>query len=283
MRQYLLSVAMIDGAPPRPPEEAQLAYEQVDRLNEELQTSGAWVFGGGLMPASSATVVSALTVVRSVTDGPFTESKEHIGGFWVIEATDLDGGARMGQAATRACMEPVEVRPFQEALRVDAGQRRKRARLSRSSASSVRNTAGAVSVLIRRFKDIDLAQDGCRTHMATERWRGEGPPAGEAGWIITTARRQVLDRLRREASRPDRQVGRCAPCPGRRHRRGAAVLDDRLRLMFTCCHPAWRREQAGGRADAAPGRALDLRDRPGLRRPRADHGAAHRPGQGQDP
>jgi hypothetical protein len=114
MRQYMLSVAMIDGAPPRPPEEMQLAYEQVDRLNGELQSSGAWVFGGGLLPASSATVVRAEGGEFMVTDGPFTESKEHIGGFWVIEAADLDAALAWAKKATRACMEPVEVRPFQE-------------------------------------------------------------------------------------------------------------------------------------------------------------------------
>jgi hypothetical protein len=114
MRQYLLSVAMIDGASPRPPEETQRTYEQVERLNQELQTSGAWVFGGGLMPASSATVVRADRGGFMVTDGPFTESKEHIGGFWVIEAVDLDAALAWAKKATRACMEPVEVRPFQD-------------------------------------------------------------------------------------------------------------------------------------------------------------------------
>jgi hypothetical protein len=114
MRQYMLSVATIDGAPPRSEDEMQLAYEQVDRLNEELQSSGAWVFGGGLLPASSATVVRAEGGQLMVTDGPFTESKEHIGGFWVIEAADLDAALEWAKKATRACMEPVEVRPFQE-------------------------------------------------------------------------------------------------------------------------------------------------------------------------
>jgi len=114
MRQYMLSVAMIDGAPPRSEDETQVAYEQVARLNEEMQTSGAWVFGGGLLPASSATVVRAEGGEVMLTDGPFTESKEHIGGFWVIEADDLDAALEWAKKATRACMEPVEVRPFQE-------------------------------------------------------------------------------------------------------------------------------------------------------------------------
>ena len=114
MTQYLLSVAMIDGAPPRSPDEMQAAYEQVNRFNAELQSTGSWVFAGGLMPASSATVVRTDGDETLVTDGPFTESKEHIGGFWVIEAPDLDAALAWASKATRACMEPVEVRPFQE-------------------------------------------------------------------------------------------------------------------------------------------------------------------------
>jgi hypothetical protein len=114
MTQYLMSVAMIDGAPVRSPEDTQTAYEQVDRFNAELQSAGVWVFAGGLQPASSATVVRADGDEVLVTDGPFTESKEHIGGFWVIEAPDLDAALAWATKATRACMEPVEVRPFQE-------------------------------------------------------------------------------------------------------------------------------------------------------------------------
>lgn len=114
MTQYLLSVAMIDGAPPRSPEDMQVAFEQVDRFNTELQSTGTWVFAGGLLPASSASVVRADGDRIVVTDGPFTESKEHIGGFWVIEAPDLDAALAWAGKATRACMEPVEVRPFQE-------------------------------------------------------------------------------------------------------------------------------------------------------------------------
>ena len=114
MKQYLLSVAMVDGAPLPPPEEMQLAFQQVDQLNAELQSAGAWVFAGGLLPASSATVVRADGDDIVVTDGPFTESKEHIGGFWVLQAEDLDAAMSWAAKATRACGQPVEVRPFQE-------------------------------------------------------------------------------------------------------------------------------------------------------------------------
>ncbi len=114
MKQYLLSVSMIDGAPPRPAAETQRAYAQVDQLNAELQSAGAWVFAGGLLPSASATVVRADGDDILMTDGPFTESKEHIGGFWIIEVDDLDAALSWAAKATRACGEPVEVRPFQE-------------------------------------------------------------------------------------------------------------------------------------------------------------------------
>ena len=114
MKQYMLSVPMIDGAPPRPADEAQQAYEQTAVLNEEMQSAGAWVFGGGLLPASSATVDETHGNEFLVTDGPFTESKEHIGGFWVIAAPDLDAALAWAKKATVACGERVEVRPFQD-------------------------------------------------------------------------------------------------------------------------------------------------------------------------
>ena len=114
MKQYMISVPMIDGVPQPPAEEIQRRYQQVDQLNAELMTVGAWVFGCGLLPASSATVVRADGDDVVVTDGPFTESKEHIGGFWVVQAEDLDAALSWAAKATRACGAPVEVRPFQE-------------------------------------------------------------------------------------------------------------------------------------------------------------------------
>jgi hypothetical protein len=114
MKQYMLSVPMIDGAPPRPHDEMQQAFERTAVLNGEMQAEGVWVFGGGLFPASTATVVEAEGDGFLVTDGPFTESKEHIGGFWVIEAEDLDEALAWAKRATLACGERVEVRPFQD-------------------------------------------------------------------------------------------------------------------------------------------------------------------------
>jgi RNA polymerase sigma-70 factor (ECF subfamily) len=99
----------------------------------------------------------------------------------------------------------------------------------------------SVSVLIRMFGDIDLAEDGVQEAftVAAVRWREDGLPRSPAGWIITTARRRILDRLRREASRADRQAQATALLAHDDEiEEELAVPDDRLRLIFTCCHPA---------------------------------------------
>lgn len=86
---------------------------QVGAFNEELTASGSWVFAGGLLPASSATVVRVTDGDVSITDGPYAESKEMMGGFWVVEATDLDAALEWARKGSAACEGPVEVRPFQ--------------------------------------------------------------------------------------------------------------------------------------------------------------------------
>jgi RNA polymerase sigma-70 factor (ECF subfamily) len=98
----------------------------------------------------------------------------------------------------------------------------------------------AVSVLVRVFGDIDLAEEGVQEAfaVATQRWAMDGLPPSPAGWIITTARRRVLDRLRRESSRDDRHAQSELLYQRDEPDLDLAVQDDRLRLIFTCCHPA---------------------------------------------
>jgi len=112
--QYMLAVHAVDGAPQPSPEEMQTAFAQVDRVNAELQSAGAWVFGGGLLPPESATVVRVQSGATTMTDGPFAEMKEQFGGFWVIRAKDLDEALAWAEKCAEACMNPVEVRPFAE-------------------------------------------------------------------------------------------------------------------------------------------------------------------------
>jgi len=112
--QYMLAVHSVDGAPQPSPEEMQTAFAQVDRVNAELQSAGAWVFGGGLLPPESATVVRVQAGATTMTDGPFAETKEQLGGFWVIQCKDLDEALAWAEKCAEACMNPVEVRPFAE-------------------------------------------------------------------------------------------------------------------------------------------------------------------------
>jgi hypothetical protein len=117
MPQYLLSVWHdepyddIDFTSP----DMQRRVAQVSELNAALEKAGAWVFGTGLRPASSATVVRATGDDVSMTDGPYAETKEQMGGFWIVEAPDLDAALDWAVKAAAACEGPVEVRPTEDA------------------------------------------------------------------------------------------------------------------------------------------------------------------------
>src|SRR5256885_1683344 len=112
MTQYMLSVHM--GGPELSPEEQQKSFQDVDKVNADMQSAGAWVFAGGLHSADTATVVNAASGQIVTTDGPYTESKEQLGGFWIIEVADLDTALDWAKKATVACRGAVEVRPFQD-------------------------------------------------------------------------------------------------------------------------------------------------------------------------
>lgn len=118
MSQYLLSVihdaddlAAMDAMAP---EELQSVFAAVDAFNERLQAEGAWVFAGGLQTHDATTTVDSTGAETVVTDGPFAETKEYLGGFWIIEAPDLDAALRWAADGSKACANRVEVRPFQE-------------------------------------------------------------------------------------------------------------------------------------------------------------------------
>jgi len=114
MTQYLLSVHHREGDPMPSDEEIPKIYAAVDAFNDEVRAAGAWVFAGGLQPIESTTLVDATGAEPIVTDGPFAESKEYLGGFWVIEAADLDEALAWAKRGSAACAGPVEVRPFQD-------------------------------------------------------------------------------------------------------------------------------------------------------------------------
>jgi hypothetical protein len=112
MKQYLLSIYQPDGDPP-PSVDLEQIGRDVAALNQELKAAGAWVFSDGLHPPSTATVLRLQDGEVLMTDGPYVEGKEHLGGCCIIKAPDLDAALEWGRKAARATTLPVEVRPFQ--------------------------------------------------------------------------------------------------------------------------------------------------------------------------
>jgi hypothetical protein len=112
MQQYLLSVYQPDGEPP-PPEVLGPITAGLQAWRDELTAAGAWVFTVGLHPASTATVVRVTGNEALTTDGPFTEGKEHIGGFTILRQPDLDAALESARKLASVTGLPVEVRPLQ--------------------------------------------------------------------------------------------------------------------------------------------------------------------------
>jgi len=117
MTRYMMSVygaAEYNEYGNYPTEEAmKQAMADTDEFNQQLQKDGYWVFADGLAPATTATVVDGQGAETVITDGPYLEAKEYLGGFWIIEAPDLDVALRLAAEGSKACRGKVEVRPFQ--------------------------------------------------------------------------------------------------------------------------------------------------------------------------
>jgi hypothetical protein len=115
--QYLMSVfgpaEMSDYGSYPDKETMQTALADTGAFNERLQADGHWVFANGLASATTATVVDGQVDPPVFTDGPYLESKEYLGGFWIIEAADLDEALNLAAEGSKACRGKVEVRPFQ--------------------------------------------------------------------------------------------------------------------------------------------------------------------------
>jgi hypothetical protein len=114
MTRYLLSVHTVEGEArdPMTDEDMQQSYTQVLLIEEEMKSAGAWVFSGRLHEPDTASVVRQSDGDVLTTDGPFAESKEHLGGFYIIEAEDLDAALAWASKVTEVIKTPIEVRPF---------------------------------------------------------------------------------------------------------------------------------------------------------------------------
>jgi len=112
MKTYLLSIYQPDGPAPDP-EILEPIMQGLNALTAELHEAGAFVFSGGLCPPDTATVVRSGSEKALLTDGPFTEGKEHLGGFTIVRAPDLDAALKWGERMAAITTLPIEVRPFQ--------------------------------------------------------------------------------------------------------------------------------------------------------------------------
>jgi hypothetical protein len=112
MKQYLLSIYQPDGDPP-PPDVLEQIARDVQAVNQELRGAGAWVFSGGLHAPSTATVINPRNDALPMTDGPYVEGKEHIGGLTIIKASSLDEAVAWAHKLAQATTLPIEVWPFQ--------------------------------------------------------------------------------------------------------------------------------------------------------------------------
>jgi hypothetical protein len=116
MARYMLGIQQPVGDPP-PPEILYPIIREMEKVNEEMRSAGAWVFAAGLHDPSTATVLRAQEGDVLVTDGPYAEGKEHLGGFTIIEAPDLDAALEWGRKLVRVLRLPIEVRPVKEDFR----------------------------------------------------------------------------------------------------------------------------------------------------------------------
>ena len=285
MKQYLLSVHSVEGAELPPPGAIKKMYQDTAAFNAEIQAEGSWVFSGGLHPPSTATVVRAEGGEVMMTDGPFAEGKEHIGGF-----TDHQGArprrraglgpqARPGDHACRSRCARSRTRPRTDAARAGRRRARDRAGLPRG----VRPRGGRPGPRLRRHRHRRGGGPG-RVHRRRcsagrppgcrrARPAGSSPPPATARSTGSAARRPATT----GTPRPRCCTRRDEPAGGGSRARRPAAAD--LHLL-----PPGARHRRPGRADAAAARRADHRgDRARVPGARADHGPAAGPGQGQDP
>jgi hypothetical protein len=112
MQTYLLTIYQPDEGTP-PPDVLERVMREIGALNREIKAAGGWVFAGGLHPPSTATVVRARGGESLMTDGPYVEGKEHVGGFTIVKAPDLDVALAWARRLAEITTLPIEVRPFQ--------------------------------------------------------------------------------------------------------------------------------------------------------------------------
>ena len=223
MTRYLLSVHSREGGEVREPmteEQMRQSHARLGDIEREMATAGAWVFSGRLHEPDTATVVRVSDGELLTTDGPFAESKDHLGGFYVNPGADRGPPVRRLRRRADGLTEVVEEAVVGRIFREESGR--------------------SVAAVIGFCGDIDVAEDAVQEAfaIALRKWPEGGLPPNPGGWITTTARNRAIDRLRRDARGRELFGDMAAVAAQDDLGEVDAVPDDRLRLIFTCCHPA---------------------------------------------
>ena len=224
--------------------------------------------GEGLQPAATATTVRVRDGERMLTDGPYAETKEQLGGYYLLECKDLDDALQLGRADPGGQDRRDRGAPG-HGLRGDAAAEPAAPQNVLVDRLFRRESGQAVAILARILGDLDRAEEAVQDAFLTalERWPERGLPDNPAAWIVTAARNRALDRIRSERRWAGRRVALEAELRalGRRRRGDAELVspipDERLRLIFTTCHPALAAEARVGAHAARARRADDRRGR----------------------
>ena len=258
-----------------------------DAFSEAARRPACCLGGEGLEPSATATTVRVRDGERVLSDGPFAETKEQLGGFYLLDCDDLDEAIDWAAKIPGAATGSVEVRPVMDYEGAGSEDARQSAAAHELAAPGAvvdrlfrRESGRAVAALIRVLGDFDLAEDAVQDAFA--RARG------------ALAARRACPRTRAPGSRSPRATARStgsgatgatreklgswsgSAAASRTARRTtmSAIPDDRLRLFFTCCHPALAHRGARGAHAAHPRRALDARDRARVPDGRDGHGSS---------
>ena len=231
---YLMSVELDQSAPRPTEEEQERNFARVGAVNDEMKAPGIWVFAGGLLPYDSATVVRVQDGTTTMTDGPFAETKEQLGGFWVIEVADLDAALAWAEKCAEACEAPDRG----PALRRASPDRDAGARMDLTSVYRA-EYGRCVATLTRLLGDIGLAEEAVQDAFAVamEKWDGACRPTRAPGSSPPPATGPSTACAASPPARPATPQALLLHQPDEPEEVGP-VRDDQLRLIFTCCHPA---------------------------------------------
>ena len=229
-------------------------------FTQSIIQSGNFKAGDGLQPTTTATTVRVRDGKTLTTDGPFAETREQLGGYYLVEAKDLDAALAIAARIPGAKAGSIEVRPimvydltakpsFRDRLR-SPGMTGNATHDPAEIEKIFRDEAGrALATLIRLVGDFDLAEDALQDAFAValERWPAADPPSNPRAWLVNVGRNKAIDRVRRNIAFRGKQQELTHETAAQRvgavrGRRRDVLDDDMLRLIFTCCHPSFAAE-----------------------------------------